>query len=46
MQVAKAPGRKFALTPYFSIVIGVTVTVLLCIFLSFLKRFLRTRRRA
>mmetsp|Transcript_12582 Transcript_12582/g.37821 ORF Transcript_12582/g.37821 Transcript_12582/m.37821 type:complete len:987 (+) Transcript_12582:235-3195(+) len=46
LQVARAPGRKFALTPYFSIVIGVTVAVLLCIFLSFLKRFLRTRRRA
>lgn len=39
-----APGRKFSMTPYFSIIIGVTLSVLLCILLSFLKRILRSRR--
>lgn len=44
LQVDSAPGKKFSMTPYFSIIIGVTLSVLLCILLSFLKRGLRNRR--
>lgn len=43
-QVATAKGRKFSMTPYFSIIIGVTLSVLLCIVMTFLKRILRNRR--
>lgn len=39
-----APGHKFSLTPYFSIIIGVTLSVLLCLLLSFVKRGMRNRR--
>ena len=39
-----APGKKFSLTPYFSIIIGVTLSVLLCLLLSFVKRGMRNRR--
>ena len=44
MQVTQAPGRKFSMTPYFSVIIGVTISILLCILLSFIKRCLRNRR--
>jgi hypothetical protein len=43
-QVEAAPGHKFSLTPYFSIIIGVTLSVLLCLLLSFVKRGVRNRR--
>jgi hypothetical protein len=43
-QVEAAPGHKFSLTPYFSIIIGVTLSVLLCLLLSFVKRGVRSRR--
>jgi hypothetical protein len=43
-QVEAALGHKFSLTPYFSIIIGVTLSVLLCLLLSFVKRGMRNRR--
>jgi hypothetical protein len=43
-QVEATPGHKFSLTPYFSIIIGVTLSVLLCLLLSFVKRGMRNRR--
>ena len=45
-QVSELRGSKLSMTPYFSIVIGVAMSLLFCLCFSVFKRCRRTRRRS